>query len=300
MSLLVVGSPAYDSIESPSGSVADAPGGAATYFSIAAAFFDPVRLVGVVGTDFRDEDRRQLEECGVDVAGLRTVEGETFRWSVRYGADLRATTLETRLNVFEDYLPEIPREFRNSRFAFLANADPASQLATLEQLPSECFTVLDTMDLWIETKREDLERVLRRVDMVMVNDAEARAITGRSSLIKAGRDLLEYGPSFVTVKKGENGAFLWSHGVFYAIPAYPVDPVVDPTGAGDAFAGGVMGYLSHAGNADEQHLRRAMIYGSVLASFCVEDFSLGRLGALSRKDVDRRYQEFLRFTAHPA
>jgi sugar/nucleoside kinase (ribokinase family) len=296
----VVGSPAYDTIETPSGRAEDVLGGAATYFSCAASFFGPVRLVGPVGNDFRDEDRALLRDRAVDLEGLEQRPGDTFRWSVRYGEDLKATTLDTRLNVFGNYLPEIPAAYRDSRFAFLANAAPSVQLRALEQLPSEAFTVMDSMDLWIEKEREDLGRVLRRVDMVIVNDEEARAITGEKSLIKAGRELLNFGPSFVMVKKGEHGAFLWSRGFFFAAPAYPVDTVVDPTGAGDAFAGGVMGYLANAGIADEQHLRRAMIYGLVLASFCVEAFSLEGLEGIDRGDVDARYQEFLRFTAHPS
>ena len=299
MTLLVVGSPAYDTIETPSGRAEDVLGGAATYFSCAASFFAPVRLVGPIGSDFRDEDRAFLRERGVDLEGLELRPGETFRWSVRYGEDWKATTLDTRLNVFDGYLPEIPKAFQDSRFAFLANAEPSVQMRALEQLSSDTFTVMDSMDLWIDEQREEVERVLRRVDMVIVNHEEARAITGEKSLIKAGRELLNFGPSFVMVKKGEHGAFLWSRGFFFAAPAYPVDTVVDPTGAGDAFAGGVMGYLANAGNADEQHLRRAMIYGSVLASFCVEDFSIDGLKGIERADVDARYQEFLRFTAHP-
>jgi len=299
VTLLAVGSPAYDTIETPSGRAEDVLGGAATYFAYAASFFGPVRLVGPVGTDFRDADRALLTDRDVDLAGLTTKPGETFRWSVRYGKDLKATTLETHLNVFDGYLPEIPKTFRDSRFVFLANSAPAMQLRALEQLASESFTVMDSMDLWIEEQRTDLERVLRRVDMVILNDEEARAITGQSSLIKAGRELLNFGPSFVMVKKGEHGTFLWSRGFFFAAPAYPVDTVVDPTGAGDSFAGGVMGYLARAGIADEQHLRRAVIYGSVLASFCVEEFSLEGLKRISRAEVDARYQEFLRFTAHP-
>ncbi len=300
MSLLVVGTLAYDTVETPSGRVEDVLGGAATYFAVAASFFGPVRLVGVVGKDFRAEDRALLQGRGILLDGLQVAPGKSFRWSGRYTGDLNvAQTLDTRLNVLEGYSPRVPQAFRNSPFVFLANSPPALQGAVLDQVGPGVLRAMDTMNLWIESAYDDLLAMLRRVDMVILNDAEARAVTKEPFLIRAGRRMLELGPRIVMVKKGEHGAFLFSHNHFYAIPAYPLEHVVDPTGAGDSFAGGVMGYLAQAGEVDEEHLRRAMIYGSVMASFNVEDFSLNRFRRLTRAEIDARFDEFLRFTAHP-
>jgi len=300
VSLLVVGSLAYDTVETPFGKAEDVFGGAAAYFTTCASYFGPVQLVGVAGKDFRDADRALLEKRGVDLGGLEVRDGRTFRWKVRYDAAGKVEkTLATELNVLAGWRPQVPAAYRDARFVFLANSAPSMQLEALAQLPTDAFVVCDTMDLWIGTERENLLHVLRRSDMAVLNDEEARELAGERSLIRAGRKLLDLGPSIVMVKKGEHGAFLWSRGFFFATPAYPVDEVVDPTGAGDAFAGGVLGYLADAGIADEEHLKRAMIYGNVLASYAVESFSLDRLREVDRKAIDRRYQEFLRFTAHP-
>ena len=300
MSLLVVGTLAYDTVETPSGRVEDVLGGAATYFSCAAAFFGPVRLVSVVGEDFRAEDRQLLEERGVRLDGLTVAPGKSFRWAGRYEGDLNvAETVATDLNVLEGYQPQVPQAFRDSRFVFLANSPPALQMSVLDQVDPGAVIAMDTMNLWIDTAWDDLLALLKRVDMIILNDQEARAITKEHQLIKAGRHLLDFGPRIVMVKKGEHGAFLWSRDFFYALPAYPLETIVDPTGAGDSFAGGVMGSLASAGQIDHEHLRRAMIYGSVVASFNVEDFSLGRIREITRQDIDARYMEFLHFTAHP-
>ncbi|HEX5135855.1 MAG TPA: PfkB family carbohydrate kinase [Planctomycetota bacterium] len=299
MSLLAVGALAYDTVETPSGRVEDILGGAATYFAVGAAFFGPVRLVGVVGEDFKHEHRKLLEESGVLLDGLEVRKGKTFRWSGRYAGDMNvAETMATHLNVLDGYEPTVPEAFRKSKFVFLANAPPRTQAHVLDQVPG-AFTVLDTMNYWIQEAWDDLNAVLKRVDMLVCNDQEARAIAEDHSLIRAGRKLLAKGPKVVVVKKGEHGAFLWGKGFFHAIPAYPLEHVVDPTGAGDSFAGGLVGSLAAAGKVDERSLRRAMIHGAIVASFTVEDFSLRRLRAIARRDVDARYEEFLGFTAHP-
>ena len=301
MSLLVVGTLAYDTIETPSGRADDVLGGAATYCAIAASFFVPVRLVGVVGEDFKPEHRTLLEKHGVLLDGLTEAPGRSFRWSGKYSVDDLnvAETLDTQLNVLDGWEPAVPDAFRNSRFVFLANSPPALQARVLDQVDEGAFKVMDTMNLWIERTWDELQALLPRVDMLICNDKEALALGEDHSLIRAGRKLLGKGPSVVIVKKGEHGAFLWSREFFFALPAYPLEHVVDPTGAGDTFAGGVMGSLASAGQVSERELRRAMIYGSVLASFNVEDFSLNRMEQITRQDVDARYREFLRFTAHP-
>lgn len=300
MSLLVVGTLAYDTIVTPSGRADDVLGGAATYCAVAASFFVPVRLVGVVGEDFRPEDRALLADHDVLLDGLEQRPGRSFRWSGSYVGDLNvAETLDTQLNVLDGWEPVVPEPFRNSRFVFLANSPPALQARVLDQIDDGAFKVMDTMNLWIEQTWDDLHALLPRVDMLICNDREALALGEDHSLIRAGRKLLHKGPGVVIVKKGEHGAFLWSREFFYALPAYPLEHVVDPTGAGDTFAGGVMGSLASAGQVSESELRRAMIHGSVLASFNVEDFSLNRLRQIERTDVDARYREFLRFTAHP-
>lgn len=300
MSLLVVGTLAYDTIETPAGRAEGVLGGAATYCAIAASFFVPVRLIGVVGEDFRAEDRALLKDHGVLLDGLEQLPGKSFRWSGSYVDDLNAAeTRDTQLNVLEGWEPAVPEPFRNSRFVFLANAPPALQAKVLDQVDDGAFKVMDTMNMWIEQTWDDLHALLPRVDMLVCNDKEALALGEDHSLIRAGRKLLGKGPRIVIVKKGEHGAFLWSREFFYALPAYPLEHVVDPTGAGDTFAGGVMGSLASAGQVSEPELRRAMIRGSVLASFNVEDFSLNRLRELHRSDIDARYREFLRFTAHP-
>ena len=302
MSLLVAGTLAYDTVETPSGRAEDVLGGAATYFSIAASFFSPVRLVSVVGKDFRPEHKTLLESHRVDLAGLTEAEGETFRWAGKYEGDLNvAETLDTRLNVLDGYEPVLPEEFRDSRYVFLANSPPALQGRVLDQVERSdgSFWVMDTMNLWIENCWEELHSMMRRVDMLICNDAEALALGEDHSLIRAGRKLLDKGPRLVIVKKGEHGAFLWSRDFFFALPAYPLERVVDPTGAGDSFAGGLMGSLAAAGEVNEQNLRRAMIHGAVIASFNVEDFSLQRMQQIDRAEIDRRYEQFLSFTAHP-
>ncbi len=300
MSLLAVGTLAYDSVETPSGRADEVLGGAATYFCYAASFFGPVRLMSIVGEDFRASDRELLAGRDVDLAGVEVVPGKSFRWAGRYEGDMNvAETLDTQLNVFEDYEPTVPEAFRDSSFLFLANSPPSMQAHVLDQMRKGTFTAMDTMNLWIDTAAEDLSGVLQRVDLLIINDHEARMLAERPTLIASGRAILELGPQAVIVKKGEHGAFLFSREWFYAIPAFPVETIVDPTGAGDSFAGGVMGYLAQAGEVNEENMKRAMLYGSIVASFNVQDFSLRRFQSIDRGAIETRFQEFLRFTAHP-
>jgi sugar/nucleoside kinase (ribokinase family) len=297
MSLLVVGSTAYDSIETPDGSREDCLGGSATYFSLAARFFTEVRLVSVVGKDFRGEDRKLLEKCGVDTLGLETKEGETFRWSGRYHADMNhRDTVSVNLNVFEGYQPVVPMGWRRTPFLFLANGHPevqASVLAQMEERPH--FVVVDTMDLWIDIARDSLLSLLKKVDGIVLNDEEARQITYESNLIKAGQALLELGPRIVLIKKGEHGSFLFSHFFQFALPSYPTEDVSDPTGAGDSFAGGFMGFLAGRGRVQLGNLKRAMAFGTVTASINVESFGVDRLAGTEKPEIESRYQDLLQF-----
>ncbi len=292
MSLLAVGTLAFDSIETPFDARKDVLGGSATHFAHAARLFGPVELVGVVGTDFPDSLLRRFTELGIGVRGVEIANGKTFRWSGRYEADWNTRhTLDTQLNVFEHFDPKIPAAQRDARFLFLANAQPAVQMRALEQVRTPTLVVADTMNLWIDLKLAELETLMRRIHGLVLNEEEARMLTGRRNLFQAGRLLLEKGPRFVILKKGEHGAFLLGRDVRFALPAYPVEDVVDPTGAGDSFAGGFMGYLAAAGVVDGPNLRRAMLYGTVTASYCVEGFGVEGLERVDRKRLDGRFQE---------
>jgi sugar/nucleoside kinase (ribokinase family) len=298
MSVLVVGSTAFDTVETPFGREVDCLGGSSTYFSLAAVLFGEVRLVSVVGDDFPAERRALLEQRGIRLDGLEVQKGKTFRWSGRYSADMNSReTLDVQLNTFGGFAPKIPASFRSSRYVFLANGAPATQAAVLDQLPEALFAVADTMDLWIETTREPLLDLLRRVDGLCLNDEEAKMLTGETNLIRAGRRVLELGPKLVLVKKGEHGAFLFSNFFQQALPAYPTDSVVDPTGAGDSFAGGFMGFLASCDSLSVWNMKRAMAYGTVLASLTVEGFGVQRLAAATRDTVERRYQELIQFVS---
>jgi len=291
--LAVVGSVALDSVTTPFGKVREVLGGSATYFSYAASFFTTVRLVATVGDDFPEEHLRLLKERGVDVTGLQTSRGRTFRWVGEYGFDLNeARTIDTQLNVFADFKPMLPSSLKKTPFLFLANIAPELQLDVLRQMERPQLTALDTMNFWIQGRREALLRVLAEVDVLLVNDGEARQLVKEPNLIKAAREILKLGPRTVVVKRGEYGAVMVSNGQFFFVPAYPLESVFDPTGAGDAFAGGFMGYIAAQGVVDQATVRRAIVYGSVMASFTVEDFSLNRLARLDTRDIDRRYKEF--------
>jgi sugar/nucleoside kinase (ribokinase family) len=293
MSLLVVGSIALDSVETPFGRREDVLGGSATYFSVAASFFGPVRLVATVGEDFPDEHVRFLAERGVDLGGLERRPGRTFRWKGRYEFDLNtAHTLETQLNVFGDFRPELPAAYRDSRYVFLGNIDPDLQRRVLDQVKAPRFVACDTMNFWIGSKRESLLETLRRVDMLFVNDAEARQLAGEHNVVRAARRILGFGPRAVVIKRGEYGALFFGGDHVFAASAYPLASLFDPTGAGDSFAGGFMGYLARSGREEPEVLRRAIVMGSVLASFAVEQFSLDRLASLGHDEIRTRYGEF--------
>jgi sugar/nucleoside kinase (ribokinase family) len=293
MSILVVGSVALDTVETPFGKADDALGGSATFFSAAASLFGAVQLVGVVGSDYPMASLRFLEERGVDLGGLEQAEGESFRWSGVYSYDLNSReTLETRLGVFADFEPKIPESFRDAEWVFLGNIDPELQLNVLDQVRRPRFVACDTMNLWIDIKRERLLDLLPRVDLLLVNDAEARQLSGDFNLARAARWILERGPRYLIIKKGEHGAILFTpHSTFFA-PGFPLEEVFDPTGAGDAFAGGFMGHLAQCGRVDDHDLRRAVIYGSVLGSYAVERFSVERFRDLTLEEIEERVRAF--------
>jgi sugar/nucleoside kinase (ribokinase family) len=297
MSLLVVGSVALDDIEAPAGRAKSVLGGAASYFGVAASFFVPVRVVAVVGEDFPAEHVAFLASKGLDLAGLERVPGRTFRWGGRYRQSLNERdTLFTELGVFEHFDPKLPPAYRDSEWVFLANIQPTLQRNVLMQTRPR-FSAMDTMNFWITGARDELLKTLAVVKGLVINDEEARQLTGESNLVLAADAIRALGPGTVIVKRGEHGALLFDeHGVF-AAPAFPLREVRDPTGAGDTFAGGLMGALASQGSMTPDSLRRAMIYGSVLASFCVERFGLDRLRELTRADIDARFDEFKRLTA---
>lgn len=298
MSILVVGSVAYDSVETPAGKVDDALGGSALYFSAAAHFFAPVNVVGVVGKDFAFADIEFLKQHEVDMDGLVVEDGETFRWGGKYHPNLDdRDTLYTYLNVFENFKPVIPENYRKSRFVFLANIDPILQLDVLESIEKPDLIILDTMNFWISGMREQLDAVLQRVDMAILNEEEVYQLAGNTHLFDAAKTLLKLGPQMLVIKRGKYGSILVSKDGYFFGPAYPVNNVVDPTGAGDTFAGGLIGYMACCGELNESNLRKAVIYGTVVASFNVEDFSFNRLKQISRNDIEKRLEELRRMTA---
>ena len=302
MSVLIVGSIALDTVKTPVEEHADLVGGSATYAALSASFFSPVKLVGIVGEDFPQAEFDFWKSRQIDAGGVQRVAGKTFRWSGEYAWDMN--TRETRsvaLNVFEHFRPDLPENYRATDFALLANIAPALQSHVLDQMKRPRFVVADTMDLWIETTRADLDALLPRVDLLILNDSEARELTKQTSLIKAGRMIRRSGPKYVAVKKGEHGALLFGEDDFFSCGAYPLEDIHDPTGAGDTFAGGMAGYLaSMDGTPDFAALRRAVIYGSVLASFNVEAFSLERLRTLTKEQIKARYEVFRAMSAFDA
>lgn len=300
MPLLVVGSVALDSVKTPTDSRKDVLGGSAVFFSYAASYFTPVNLVGVVGEDWPAEHTKLLEDRKVDMSGLQIIEGgETFRWSGEYEPNMNdRETLEVHLNVFGEFDPKLPEEYCRSKFVFLANGSPRVQMKVLEQITGPRLVVADTMDLWINIESDELRELLTKIDGLVLNDSEAILLTGEQNLVKAGRAVQKMGPSFVVVKKGEHGAMFFSDKETYVLPAFPTEEVVDPTGAGDSFAGGMMGYLAEKDKFDPQTLKEALAYGTLVASFNVEDFSLDRMKKIERSDIEIRmeeYQKMLRF-----
>jgi sugar/nucleoside kinase (ribokinase family) len=300
MSLLVVGSVALDSIFTPFGETADALGGSAVYFSVSASILSPVRVVGVIGDDYPVSELERLGSDRIDWSGVERVAGESFRWKGKYSYDLQSReTLETRLGVFADFQPKLPAAWRDAQFVFLGNIDPELQLGVLDQIDSPTLVVCDTMNYWIQSKKDVLMALLRQVDILMVNDSEARELTGDWNIHRAGRWILKHGPSRVVIKQGEYGALLIEPGRTFWAPAFPLEEVFDPTGAGDAFAGGFMGYLARAGSVAPDHLRRAMVYGSTMGSFAVRGFGVKGFEGVTGERVAERVAAFQDLTHVP-
>ncbi len=298
MSLLVVGSVAFDAVETPFGKCDKMLGGSASHFSISASYYTDVRIVGVVGGDFGEAEQKIFDTHGIDTTDLERIpEGKTFLWRGRYDYDLNvAHTLETQLNVFADFKPKLSPASRKTRLLFLGNIQPDLQREVREQIPDAQLVALDTMNLWIDIAKDSLLRTIRAVDLVIINDAEARQLTEIPNLIKAARTILSWGPKALIVKRGEYGAALFTRDSYFAIPAYPLESVFDPTGAGDTFAGGFMGYLASQDRLDEAAMRRAMIFGSVMASFNVEEFGTDRIQRLTQDEINERFRTFKRMT----
>jgi sugar/nucleoside kinase (ribokinase family) len=294
-SILVVGSVALDTVQTPFGEAKEALGGSATYFSVAASFFADVRVVAVVGEDFPEEHLAFLKSRSIDLEGLVRVAGRTFRWAGEYGFDLNeAKTLDTQLNVFAAFEPQIPEAYKASDLVFLANIDPHLQLKVLGQVSSPRLVAADTMNYWIGGKPEALRDTLKSVDILLINDAETRQMAGEPNLVRAAQKILSWGPSSLVIKRGEYGALMVRKGGWFAAPALPLDSVYDPTGAGDCFAGGFIGYLANTMNFEEANIRKAIVMGSVMASFNVEAFSLDRLRRLTYPEIEARYKAFKR------
>ena len=297
MSILVVGSMAYDTIETPIGKAESAIGGSVSYFALAARFFSPVSMVAAIGTDFRDDDLRLFAQRAIDTRGVTRRDGPTFRWHGRYHEDMNIRdTISVALNVFADFHPELLADQRRSDYVFLANIAPELQAHVLSQVASPKVVAADTMNLWIANERPALIELLPRIGILTLNDEEARMLSGEHNLVKAGRALLKMGPHTVLVKRGEYGLLQFSREGMFAVPAWPLEEVVDPTGAGDTFAGAFMGYIARKGGLNEATLRTAVVYGSVLASFCVERFSIDGLTSLTWEDVEQRYRAFIELT----
>jgi len=293
MDLLVVGSVALDSVETPYGRVEKALGGSAVYFSVSASYFTGVGMVAVIGQDFSEDYVDFLKSRNIDLRGLKREHGLTFQWRGRYDSDLNeAKTLDTQLNVFEDFRPLVPDEYQEASVIFLANIDPELQLNVLEQVKHPRLTICDTMNFWIEKKPDQLKETIERVDILIINEGEVRQLSREYNLIKAYKKISSYGPKTLVIKQGSYGALLFTPSSIFSAPAYPLESVLDPTGAGDCFAGGFTGYLAKSQGSAEKELNKAVIYGSVMASFNVEDFSLGRLRTLTLYEVEERFESF--------
>jgi sugar/nucleoside kinase (ribokinase family) len=296
MSVLVVGSVALDSVETPFGKADNVLGGSGNFFSASASHLAPVQLVGVVGSDYPIEElRAAFKSRPIDLAGLEFADGPSFRWRGRYRHDLNvAETLETKLGVFSNFRPKIPEQFRSAPFVFLGNIDPRLQLEVLTQVAKPKLVACDTMNFWIESRRADIITLLGHVDLITLNDAEARQLTDEANLVRAARWIMERGPKHVVIKKGEHGAFMFTESSVFFAPAFPLESVFDPTGAGDSFAGGFMGYIAKTGDLSQQNLRRAVVYGSAMGSFAVEKFSVQRLLEITADDIKRRVSDIHR------
>jgi len=297
MSVLVVGTVAFDSIETPYGSAERILGGSAAYFALAASLFAPVRVVGVIGRDFPEEYIELFTERNIDIAGLQKERGETFHWRGRYHEDINVRdTLELHLNVLAGFQPHLPESYRDAEYVFLGNIDPLMQAEVLNQMRAVQLVVCDTMDHWIRESPEDLRKVLKRIEILVINDSEAKLLSGYHNIVQAARAILKMGPKVVLIKRGEYGVLQFSDGAIFATPAYPLEEVFDPTGAGDSFAGGFLGQLARSGDGSEGGLRRAIVYGSVVASFTVEDFGVKRLAKVGLGEIEERYRSFAKLT----
>jgi sugar/nucleoside kinase (ribokinase family) len=297
VSLLIVGSVAIDTVETPFGRADDVIGGAATYSALAASFFVPVRMVAAIGDDFPQEVYDDLARRGIDLAGVERRRGTTLRWTGRYHEDMNVRdTLHLDLGVFADFMPRLPEHYRDSSHVFLANIDPLLQAAVLDQLSAPGVVGCDTMNHWIAESRPDLERLLGRVGILVINDEETRQLSGERNIVRAARRILAMGPKTILVKRGEYGVIQFAAESVFAVPAFPLEEVFDPTGAGDSFAGGFMGQLARSGDSSPAGIRKAIVYGSVLASFVVEDFSHRRLASLDNEQIERRYRQFVSLT----
>ncbi len=292
--ILVVGSVGYDTISTPKGQRKGILGGSANYFSMAASMYAPVRVVGVVGDDYQAEHRQMLEARGVDIKGLQTVSGKTFTWEGKYEHDMNeAETIATNLNVFENFHPSIPQEYRDSKVVFLANIDPPLQLQVLEQVKSPRLVAADTMNFWIQSKKSELLKVLERIDVLLINEGELRQLTQSWNTVQAAKDVLKMGPKAVVVKRGEYGFMMYTENQYFILPAFPVAEVVDPTGAGDTFAGGFLGHLAQLDrDFSREDLKQACVHGCLLASFTVQDFGLEGLRRVMPKDVEQRLRTY--------
>lgn len=297
MSVLVVGTVAFDSIETPFGSAERILGGSASYFALGASFFAPVRVVGVIGKDFPQDYLDLFTERKIDIAGIKREQGDTFHWRGRYHEDInQRDTIELHLNVLAGFVPDLPDNYRDAEYVFLGNIDPAMQMEVLNQIRRLKLVVCDTMDHWIRESQDELKQVLKRIEMLVINDSEARLLSGYDNIVKAARAILRMGPKIVLIKRGEYGVLQFSDSSVFATPAYPLEEVFDPTGAGDSFAGGLMGHLARSGDSSEGGLRRAIVYGSVVASFTVEDFGVKRLTDVSLPEIEERYLRFVQLT----
>lgn len=298
MGIVVVGTVAFDTVETPFGKGENVLGGSATYFATSASFFTDVSLVAVVGEDFPEEHVAFLQSRDINTDGLQRIPGKTFHWTGRYGYDLNeAQTLDTQLNVLMDFRPDLPESYRNTDILFLANIDPDLQMEVLEQVRTPKLVACDTMNFWISSKPEALKKVLQKVDIVIINEGEARQFTGEANLVKAARQIISLGCKRLVIKRGEYGVLMFTADTVFAAPAYPLEEVFDPTGAGDTFAGGFMGYLANSGDLSEDGIRQAIIFGSVMASFNVEDFSLERMKRLEYREIEARYKSIKALTS---
>jgi sugar/nucleoside kinase (ribokinase family) len=297
MGILVVGSVALDSIKTPFEAREEILGGSATYFSIAASYFTDVDMVAVIGEDFPEAYIDFFREKGIETTGLQKKPGKTFRWKGEYKADMNTrTTLDTQLNVFADFNPELSPAYRKQKYLFLGNIDPDLQYSVLEQMDNPEFVACDTMNIWIENKPESLLKTLKKIDLLVINDEEAWMLADCSNILKAAKKILAMGPKRLVIKRGEYGAVLFGPRTVFSVPSFPVENVVDPTGAGDSFAGGLVGYLSNVAMDDEISMRKAVVYGSVMASFNISDFGARRLGELTFTEIEKRYREFCKIT----